>query len=396
MFFQLDDTEPYFPDPNLAQDDGLIAIGGDLSPQRLVNAYASGIFPWYNEGEPLLWWSLDPRMILFPDDFRCSKSLQRTLLSHKFEVRIDTAFRQVMESCGRTPRPDQDGTWITQEMIEAYVRLHELGLAHSFETYKDGELVGGLYGVSLGDLFFGESMFHTVTDASKVAFARLMEYCNLHGFRLIDAQQPTPHLASLGAKPIPRKDYLALLEPTDWNHTLQHSWNHNTVVLLIGGNQGDRQQLISAATDLIGERIGEVSLTSPLYETEPWGFEAEQNFLNQALVVDTLLSAEEVLHTALYIEHQLGRRRPFIDPEHKHYLSRPMDIDLIFYNSLVCDTPELQLPHPRMHLRRFVLQPLADIIPNFRHPKLHKSIRQLLAECPDTQKVMQFHSTSDM
>lgn len=392
MIFELDDSEPYFPDPNLAESDGLIAIGGDLSPQRLVNAYASGIFPWYSEGEPLLWWSLDPRMVLFPDDFRCSKSLQRTILSHKFEVHIDTAFRQVMESCGRTPRPDQDGTWITQEMIDAYVRLHELGLAHSFETYQDGELVGGLYGLSLGDLFFGESMFHTVTDASKVAFVRLVEFCNLHGFRLIDAQQPTPHLASLGANPIPRKEFLGLLDNTDWQRTLQRSWNTNTVVLLIGGNQGDRQQLIDEASCLIEERIGNVCLSSPIYETEPWGFEAEQNFLNQALVVDTLLSAEEVLHTALDIERQLGRRRPFIDPEHKHYVSRPMDIDLIFYNSLACDTTELQLPHPRMHLRRFVLQPLADIIPHFRHPMLHKTIQQLLEECPDTQKVMEYRS----
>ena len=392
MIFELDDSEPYFPDPNLAESDGLIAIGGDLSPQRLVNAYASGIFPWYSEGEPLLWWSLDPRMVLFPDDFRCSKSLQRTILSHKFEVHIDTAFRQVMESCGRTPRPDQDGTWITQEMIDAYVRLHELGLAHSFETYQDGELVGGLYGLSLGDLFFGESMFHTVTDASKVAFVRLVEFCNLHGFRLIDAQQPTPHLASLGANPIPRKEFLGLLDNTDWQRTLQRSWNTNTVVLLIGGNQGDRQQLIDEASCLIEERIGNVCLSSPIYETEPWGFEAEQNFLNQALVVDTLLSAEEVLHTALDIERQLGRRRPFIDPEHKHYVSRPMDIDLIFYNSLACDTTELQLPHPRMHLRRFVLQPLADIIPHFRHPMLHNTIQQLLEECPDTQKVMEYRS----
>lgn len=392
MIFELDDSEPYFPDPNLAESDGLIAIGGDLSPQRLVNAYASGIFPWYSEGEPLLWWSLDPRMVLFPDDFRCSKSLQRTILSHKFEVHIDTAFRQVMESCGRTPRPDQDGTWITQEMIDAYVRLHELGLAHSFETYQDGELVGGLYGLSLGDLFFGESMFHTVTDASKVAFVRLVEFCNLHGFRLIDAQQPTPHLASLGANPIPRKEFLGLLDNTDWQRTLQRSWNTNTVVLLIGGNQGDRQQLIDEASCLIEERIGNVCLSSPIYETEPWGFEAEQNFLNQALVVDTLLSAEEVLHTALDIERQLGRRRPFIDPEHKHYVSRPMDIDLIFYNSLACDTTELQLPHPRMHLRRFVLQPLADIIPHFRHPMLHNTIQQLLEECPDTQKVMEYHT----
>ncbi len=392
MIFELDDSEPYFPDPNLAESDGLIAIGGDLSPQRLVNAYASGIFPWYSEGEPLLWWSLDPRMVLFPDDFRCSKSLQRTILSHKFEVHIDTAFRQVMESCGRTPRPNQNGTWITQEMIDAYVRLHELGLAHSFETYQDGELVGGLYGLSLGDLFFGESMFHIVTDASKVAFVRLVEFCNLHRFRLIDAQQPTPHLASLGAKPIPRKEFLGLLDNTDWQRTLQRSWNTNTVVLLIGGNQGDRQQLIDEASCLIEERIGNVCLSSPIYETEPWGFEAEQNFLNQALVVDTLLSAEEVLHTALDIERQLGRRRPFIDPEHKHYVSRPMDIDLIFYNSLACDTTELQLPHPRMHLRRFVLQPLADIIPHFRHPMLHNTIQQLLEECPDTQKVMEYHT----
>jgi leucyl/phenylalanyl-tRNA--protein transferase len=206
MIYQLDPDYPGFPNPEEAEPDGLVAIGGDLEPLRLVNAYASGIFPWYGEGEPLLWWSLDPRMVLFPDEFRYSKSLRRVVRSGKFEVRLDARFEEVMRSCAQVDRTaqGQDSTWITEAMVEAYVRLHELGFAHSFETYCADELVGGLYGVSLGPFFFGESMFHTMTDASKVAMARLVEFCREHHFRLIDAQQQTAHLASLGARPIPR------------------------------------------------------------------------------------------------------------------------------------------------------------------------------------------------
>lgn len=228
MIYQLDPDYPGFPNPEEAEPDGLVAIGGDLEPLRLVNAYASGIFPWYGEGEPLLWWSLDPRMVLFPDEFRYSKSLRRVVRSGKFEVRLDTRFEEVMRSCAQVDRTaqGQDSTWITEAMVEAYVRLHELGFAHSFETYCADELVGGLYGVSLGPFFFGESMFHTVTDASKVAMARLVEFCREHHFRLIDAQQQTAHLASLGARPIPRSQYLDLLSSITPENTLRGNWSH--------------------------------------------------------------------------------------------------------------------------------------------------------------------------
>jgi leucyl/phenylalanyl-tRNA--protein transferase len=224
MLYQLDPDYFGFPDPNEAEPEGIIAIGGDLKPERLLNAYASGIFPWYNPGEEILWWSLDPRMVLFIDDFRYSKSLRRVVKSGKYEVRIDTNFRQVIIHCAVIQREDQDGTWITDEMMEAYCRLHELGFAHSFETYYEGELVGGLYGVSLGQFFFGESMFHTMTDASKVAFVRLVEFCRDNHFLLIDAQQETPHLASLGAKPIPWQEFLKILDTIDFDKTLRGEW----------------------------------------------------------------------------------------------------------------------------------------------------------------------------
>ena len=226
MIYQLDPHYPGFPNPEEAEPEGIIAIGGDLSPARLINAYCSGIFPWFNEDEPILWWSLDPRMVLFPDEFRYSKSLQRTVRSGKYEVRIDTSFEQVMRHCSTVDRSKQgqSGTWITEEMVEAYVRLHQLGLAHSFETYYQGEMVGGLYGVSLGPFFFGESMFHTMTDASKVAFVRLVQFAREHHFRLIDAQQESTHLASLGARPIPRSEYLTELNAICSDNTLQGNW----------------------------------------------------------------------------------------------------------------------------------------------------------------------------
>ena len=227
MIYELDPDYPGFPNPEEAEPDGLVAIGGDLSPQRLINAYCQGLFPWYNEGDPIMWWSLDPRMVLFPDEFRCSKSLRRLVRSGRFEVRIDTCFEAVMRNCGAVKRPDQDGTWITPEMLEAYVRLHQLGLAHSFETFLEGRLVGGLYGVSVGQIFCGESMFHIETDASKVAMVRLVEFCRQHNFRLIDAQQETSHLASLGARPIKRSDYLAILDSLDFSETLLGSWSNH-------------------------------------------------------------------------------------------------------------------------------------------------------------------------
>ena len=224
ILYQLNDDDCFFPPADSANEEGLLAFGGDLSPQRLIVAYANGIFPWYSENEPLLWWSLDPRLIIRPGEMRVSKSLRRTLKSGKFEVRIDTNFREVMLHCAETPRKDQYGTWIMDEMVDAYCELHELGITHSFETYLDGELVGGLYGVSIGQVFFGESMFHTMTDASKVAFVRLVEFCRDNHFLLIDAQQETPHLASLGAKPIPRQEFLKILDTIDFDKTLRGKW----------------------------------------------------------------------------------------------------------------------------------------------------------------------------
>lgn len=226
MIYQLDPEYIGFPDPEEAEPEGLLAIGGDLSVPRLLEAYCCGIFPWYSEEEPLLWWSLDPRMVLFPEEFRCSKSLRRVVKSGRFEVRIDTCFEQVMRHCGSVQREDQDGTWITEEMVQAYLALHEHGFAHSFETFFHGELVGGLYGVSIGDVFCGESMFHTMTDASKVALVRLVEFCRQHHFRLIDAQQETRHLASLGARPIPRKDYLKILNELVVDKSLWQRWTY--------------------------------------------------------------------------------------------------------------------------------------------------------------------------
>lgn len=226
MIYQLDPYYPGFPNPEEAEPDGIIAIGGDLSPARLINAYCCGIFPWFNDDEPILWWSLDPRMVLYPDEFRYSKSLRRVVKSGKYEVRIDTQFEQVMRHCAHVDRSaqGQSGTWITEGMVDAYVLLHQLGLAHSFETYYQGTLVGGLYGVSLGPFFFGESMFHTMTDASKVAFVRLVQFAQEHHFRLIDAQQETSHLATLGARPIARSEYLTALNAICADNTLQGNW----------------------------------------------------------------------------------------------------------------------------------------------------------------------------
>ena len=212
MIFRLPDDDIVFPSAELAEPDGLLAVGGDLSPLRLLNAYANGIFPWYNEEEPILWWSLDPRLVIRPGEMKVSKSLRHTLRSGVFEVRVDTAFRSVMQHCAATPREGQDGTWITEDILEAYGRLHELGFAHSFETWKGGELVGGLYGIAIGKAFFGESMFHTVSDASKVAFWHLHQFLLQHDFKIIDCQQETPHLKSLGAYTIPRKDFIKELE----------------------------------------------------------------------------------------------------------------------------------------------------------------------------------------
>lgn len=190
-------------DEALAEPDGLLAAGGDLSPERLLRAYRSGIFPWYEEGQPILWWSPDPRAVIFPENLRITRSLRRKLRSGEFEIRIDTRFADVVNHCS-APRDYTDGTWITDEMKTAYIQLYRLGYAHSVEAFVADELVGGLYGVSIGSLFFGESMFHHETDASKVAFAWLCRLLAGAHCPLIDCQVENAHLTSLGATVIPR------------------------------------------------------------------------------------------------------------------------------------------------------------------------------------------------
>jgi leucyl/phenylalanyl-tRNA--protein transferase len=192
----------------LREPNGLLCAGGDLTSQRLVRAYIDGIFPWYSPGEPVLWWSPDPRMVLFPGEFRISRSLRKTLRRGDYCVRLDTCFEAVIEACAETSRPGQAGTWITSEIRAAYLRLHALGYAHSVETWIGGRLAGGLYGVAIGKMFYGESMFAHVTDASKIAIAHLVRFLGEQGFGLIDCQMRTAHLASLGAREIPRDDFI--------------------------------------------------------------------------------------------------------------------------------------------------------------------------------------------
>lgn len=199
-----------FPPVHHAED-GLLAVGGDLSEARLLLAYRSGIFPWYSAGEPILWWSPDPRMVLFPEEFHCSRSLLRVIRRGEFTVTLDQAFPDVIRACGKTPRPRQDGTWITPAMEAAYVRLHASGHAHSVECWQDGVLVGGLYGVAIGGCFFGESMFSHRDNASKVAMYTLTRAALAWGIPLIDCQVANPHLARLGAREVPRRTFCELL-----------------------------------------------------------------------------------------------------------------------------------------------------------------------------------------
>ncbi len=200
-----------FPPPGLAEPEGLLAVGGDLSPERLLLAYSSGIFPWFNEDDPILWWSPDPRCILEPDQVRISRSLARTLRRGAFAVTFDRCFHAVIEGCAAVRTEKGEGTWLSSRMADAYLRLHELGYAHSVECWRGEVLVGGLYGVVLGRCFFGESMFHRETDASKVAFVTLVRRLRGEGVELIDCQLPTAHLASLGAVEISRRDFLGRL-----------------------------------------------------------------------------------------------------------------------------------------------------------------------------------------
>jgi len=194
----------------LTEPDGLLAAGGDLSPARLLNAYERGIFPWYAEGQPVLWWSPDPRAVLFPRDLHVSRSLRKRMRRRGIETRLDGAFETVITECS-APRSSGDGTWLTSEMIAAYTRLHQLGYAHSVESWRAGQLVGGLYGVCLGQVFFGESMYSRETDGSKIALVRLVDEAQARGIALIDCQIASPHLQSLGSTLIPRAEFVALL-----------------------------------------------------------------------------------------------------------------------------------------------------------------------------------------
>jgi len=198
-----------FPPVEQASPEGLLAFGGDLRPERLLEAYRHGIFPWYNDDQPILWWSPDPRAVLFPEKLHVSRSLNRSLRSNRFTATLDRCFQEVMTQCaGPRPQYPEGGTWITPAMIEAYTRLHELGYAHSVETWLEHRLVGGLYGVALGGAFFAESMFTLVDDASKVALVLLVRQLQSWNFRIIDCQQSSPHVMRFGAEEIPRRDFL--------------------------------------------------------------------------------------------------------------------------------------------------------------------------------------------
>lgn len=217
--------ELVFPPVHLATPEGLLAVGGDLSPERLLLAYRMGIFPWYSEGDPILWWSPDPRLVLYPKDIRLSRSLKKTIRQKKYKITFDSEFEQVIKSCARVRRGAGEGTWITGEMANAYCKLNELGYAHSVEAWHEGRLAGGLYGVSLGRCFFGESMFSKVRDASKVALVGLAQRLDRKGFDLIDCQVSSEHLARLGAREIVRDKFIDELNRSIAGPTLVGSWS---------------------------------------------------------------------------------------------------------------------------------------------------------------------------
>ena len=217
-----------FPPVDLSTPEGLLAVGGDLRPERLLEAYRHGIFPWYSDEQPILWWSPDPRTVLFPEKLHVSRSLKKSLRPGIFSVTLDRCFRDVMRQCaGPRPQYPDGGTWITTEMLEAYTRLHKQGYAHSVETWMDGQLVGGLYGVALGRAFFAESMFTRVPDASKVALVFLVRQLHAWGFRIIDCQQSSPHVMRFGAEEIPRRDFLVHLDAALSFPDRQKHWQFN-------------------------------------------------------------------------------------------------------------------------------------------------------------------------
>lgn len=216
--------ELVFPPPHLADESGLLAVGGDLSESRLLLAYSMGIFPWYSEGDPVLWWSPDPRLILFPEELKISRSLRQTIKKGIFTVTMDRAFEPVIRNCASVHRKNNGNTWITDDMISAYLHLHRAGYAHSIESWIDNELAGGLYGVSLGSAFFGESMFAKKSNASKVAFVALVQQLVKWKFTLIDCQVPTPHLLRLGACEIERSKFLEMLRSAREKPSRKGTW----------------------------------------------------------------------------------------------------------------------------------------------------------------------------
>lgn len=221
--YRLPDTGTAFPDPFDAEPDGLLAVGGELSPHRLIAGYCIGVFPWYHDDLPRMWWTPDPRCILLPEEFHLSRSLGRLMRAGRFAYSFDRAFAEVVQGCAG-PRGDYEGTWLVPEMIEAYTNLHRLGLAHSVEAWEDGELAGGLYGVALGGVFFGESMFFTKANASKAAFAHLVPELARAGFTLIDCQQVTDNMVRFGARPVPREEFMARLARALEQPLRQGSW----------------------------------------------------------------------------------------------------------------------------------------------------------------------------
>ncbi|MCS4503215.1 Leucyl/phenylalanyl-tRNA--protein transferase [wastewater metagenome] len=233
------DNETPFPDPEtfaLEEPNGLLAIGGSLTPSRLIEAYAAGIFPWFSEDQPVLWWSPDPRAVIPPHAIHVGRSLRKRLRHSGLSVTLDRAFEAVIRACA-APRADEAGTWITPAMADAYTALHRMGIAHSAEVWDDGRLVGGLYGVSLGAAFFGESMFSLVADASKIALARLAGQLDEWGFGLIDCQLPTPHLERLGAQAWPRPRFLRALRETQQRAQRHGPWAFGTISPLEGASQ---------------------------------------------------------------------------------------------------------------------------------------------------------------
>ena len=217
------DNDPIFPPVEYSNEDGILAVGGDLSIGRLIEAYTNGIFPWYSSDTPILWWSPDPRFVIYPDAVKISKSMRQVLRKNIFDIRYDTSFRDVIIACSKE-RKHEKGTWITSEMIEAYIALHNLGLAHSVEAWHDGKLAGGLYGVSIGRIFFGESMFSLESNASKAAFIVLADSLTKLGFDLIDSQVHTNHMESLGAFDMVRKDFIKIIKMSVRKETICGNW----------------------------------------------------------------------------------------------------------------------------------------------------------------------------